>query len=401
MKVSGLDVHKDTIFCALYNGKTYGKVKEYFTFTEDIRALGTYLQGEGVKKIAMESTGIYWIPVWNILEDMGFTLLLVQPYLIKQIPGRKSDVKDAQWIAKLLYKGLLCGSMIPSPIIRKLRTYSRRYVKIQEMINRLFQDMERSLELCNIRITSLVSKNNSVSVQKVIRCIIAGHDSPEELACCIHSRIIKSKGDKLRKALEGHIEEHHRFSLALSYEHYELLQRQKTQLENEMNTICEHHFHEELQLLTSIPGVQKQAAMQIIAETGADMNAFETSSKLTGWAGLRPKNDESAGKMKSTAITKGNKYLRRILVQSAWAASRIKGSYYKHKFEQLCIRKSRKKALVAIARKLLTVIWHVLDKHEQYDPTIVPIYDPVKIKQKLQYHVRELEKYQKLGYTCT
>jgi len=373
MKVSGLDVHKDTVFCGIYDGKKQSNVLEFPTFTEDIRNMGIMLQKEGIKKVSMESTSIYWIPIWNILEEMGFELMLVNPYLIKQMPGRKSDVKDAQWIATLLHKGLLRGSLIPDKQIRELRSYSRRYVKLQEMITRSFQDMERILEMCNIRITSLVSKNNSVSIQKVIQSIIQGNDSPEELACFIHGRIINSKKEKVRKALQGFISEHHRFNLELVWQQYQLYQKQLISIEEKMRCICQEHYSQEMELLQTIPGIKSQSAMQIIAETGGNMNAFENSGKLTGWAGLRPKNDESAGKYKSTSITKGNKYLRRILVQCGWAASRTKGSYYKNKFEQLCIRKSRKKALIAIARKLLTVIWSVLKKKQQYNPNMLPV----------------------------
>jgi transposase len=346
----------------------------------------------------MESTGIYWIPVWNILEEMGFDLMLVNPFLIKQMPGRKSDVKDAQWIAKLLHKGLLRGSLVPDKTIRQLRTYSRRYVRMQTQITRSVQDMERTLELCNIRITSLVSCNNSVSIRKVIEKIISGEDSVEELACCIHARTLNSKGEKVRLSLDGHIEEHHRFTLSLVYEQYTLYMKQAEMLERKMEELCTEYYEQQMALLMSIPGVGKQAAMQIIAETGGEMSAFENSGKLTGWAGLRPRNDESAGKYKSTATTKGNKYLRRILVQSAWAASRTKGSFYKSKFEQLCIRKSRKKALIAIARKLLTVVWHVLHEKEPFNPKFLPVYDPVRMEQKIRYHKKEIEKLEKLGY---
>jgi len=220
MKVSGLDVHKDTIFCAIYDGKKYGEVIEYATFSEDIRTMGNQLRKEGVRSIAIESTGIYWIPVWNILEQMRFNLMLINPFLIKQMPGRKSDVKDAQWIAKLLHKGLLRGSLVPDKKIRQLRTYSRKYVKMHGMITRALQEMERILETCNIRITSLVSNNNSKSVLRVIEKIIAGEDSVEELACCIHGRILNSKGELVKLSLDGHIAEHHRFSLSLAYQYH-------------------------------------------------------------------------------------------------------------------------------------------------------------------------------------
>jgi len=401
MKVSGLDVHKDTVFCAIYDGKMYGEVKEYHAFSDDIRNLGKDLQQAGVRKVAIESTGIYWIPVWNILEEMGFTLMLVNPYLIKQMPGRKSDVKDAQWIAKLLHKGFLRGSLVPDKTSRQLRTYSRRFVKMHGMITRVLLDIERTLELCNIRITTLASKVNSVSVRKVVEKIIAGEDSVEELACCIHQRIINSKGDLVRLSLEGHIEEHHRISLALAYEQLRLYTEQSEKLEDLMEQVCEANYKQEMELLMTIPGIGKLAAMQIIAETGGNMKAFENSGKLTGWTGLRPRNDESAGKYKSTATTKGNKYLRRILVQSAWAASRTKGSYYKSKFEQLCVRKSRKKALIAIARKLLTVVWHVLEEKQPFNPLYLPVYDPKKIELKMNYHRKEIEKLEQLGYAAS
>jgi len=399
MKVSGLDVHKDSIFCAIYDGKKMGKVKEYPTFTHSIREMGEHLRKEGVQKIAMESTGIYWIPVWNILENMGFILTLVNPYIIKQMPGRKSDVKDAQWIATLLHKGLLRGSLIPNKRIRELRSYSRKYVRLQSQINRVLQEMERILEMSNIRITSLVSNNNSVSVKNIIEQIIQGNSLPEELARYVHGRIVKAKGKLVQLSLDGFIQEHHRFLLELTYQQYQLYQKQLLLVESKMEEICNTYYQKEMELLESIPGIKKQAAMQIIAETGADMTAFENSGKLTGWAGLRPKNDESAGKMKSTSVTKGNKYLRRIMVQCAWAASRTKGSFYKSKFEQLCIRKSRKKALIAIARKLLTVIWHVLSEKKGYNENFLPAYNPEKIKHKIFYHQRELHKLQALGFS--
>jgi transposase len=360
--------------------------------------MGNTLLREGVKKVAIESTGIYWIPVWNILEAMGFELMLVNPYLIKQMPGRKSDVKDAQWIAKLLHKKLLRGSLIPDKTIRELRTYSRGYVRMQTMITRSTQEMERILEVCNVRITSLVSTTNSKSVLKVIEKIIVGEDSVEELACCIHKRILNAKGEQVRQSLDGYIAEQHRFSLSIAYDQYRLFTEQLRMLEQKMAQVCEQEYSQQMSLLMSIPGIGKQSAMQIIAETGADMNAFENSGKLTGWTGLRPRNDESAGKYKSTAVTNGNKYLRRIMVQCAWASSRTKGSFYKNKFEQLCIRKSRKKALIAIARKLLTVVWHVLKEKQPYNPSFLPVYDPIKVARKANYHRRELMKLAQLGY---
>ena len=396
-RTCGLDVHKDTIFCATYDGKKHGSVIEYSTLTTSIRAMGAALLSEEVKEIAMESTGMYWIPVWNILEEMGFNLTLVNPYLIKQMPGRKSDVKDAQWIATLLHKGLLRSSLVPCKEIRELRTYSRRYVKLQQRKTSVLQDMERTLEVCSIRITSLVSNISGKSIMKVIHAIIEGENDPEVLAGYIHGRIVnKHNREKVVESLRGYITPQHRFQLELSLEEYELLCRQSDRCVEKMNTLCHEHYPKELELLQTIPGISLLAAMIVIAETGADMKAFENSGKFAGWTGLRPRNDESAGKFKSTATTKGNRFLRAILVQIAWAASRTKGSFFKEKFNRLCIRENRKKALIAIARKMAVLIWNVLYDQEGYNPRKLIVYEPGKVQAKMNYHQKELERLEKL-----
>lgn len=396
MKTSGLDVHKDSIFCGIYDGKKHSDIKEFSTLTASIKELGFHLKAEGVKKVAMESTGIYWIPVWNILEDMEFELILVNPYLIKQMPGRKSDVKDAQWIATLLHKGLLRKSLVPDKQIRELRSYSRKYIKIQRRKTSVLQEMERTLEMSNIRITSFVSNIESQSVLKVIKQLIQGETDPKYLATLIHGRISNKHGEKIIQSLDGFLCNHHKFSLELSLDEYELLIEQSNRCEEKMRSICESHYKQELELLQSIPGIKLLAAMIIIAETGADMKTFENSGKFTGWTGLRPRNDESAGKFKSTAITKGNTYLRAILVQVAWGAVRTKGSFFKEKFNRLAIKKSKKKALIAIARKMAVLIWNILNSKQHYNPRLIPIYDPVKLKAKIDYHQKEFDRLEKL-----
>jgi transposase len=396
-KTSGLDVHKDTVFCGVYNGKTHYEVKEYSTLTNSIKTMGEYLKSEGVKQIAIESTGIYWIPVWNILEEMGFELILVNPYLIKQMPGRKSDIKDAQWIATLLHKGLVRSSLIPCQQIRELRVYSRKYIKLQQHMTSVLQELERNLEMCNIRITSFVSNISGKSVMKVIKHIIGGETDPEVLVNCIHGRIVnKHKRDTIVESLRGFMTSQHKFMLELSLEEYELLEKQCENCLNKMNELCNQHYHKELGLLMTIPGISQISAMIVIAETGADMKAFENSGKFAGWTGLRPRNDESAGKYKSTATTKGNRYLRAILVQIAWAASRTKGSFFKEKFTRLCLRKNRKKALIAIARKMAVLIWNVLFFEETYNPQKLMVYEPGKVQAKMNYHQKEFERLQKL-----
>jgi len=396
MKVCGLDVHKDTIFCAIYNGKAYSEVKEYETMTEQIRKMGKHLQEEGVVRVAMESTCIYWTPVWDLLEEMGFELVLVNPYLIKQMPGKKSDVKDAQWIASLLHKGLLRSSMVPDPLIKALRIYTRKYARFQQRASQILTEMDRIMVTASIRIGSCVSTLDSKSVISIIEALIEGKTDPDYLVTLVYANTANKKNGKLRRALTGNFKEHHRIPLKWAKQQYDLFQQQIRECLFYMEQICSEHYSREMELLTSMPGIKNTAAMCIIAETGADMNAFENSGKISGWAGLRPRNDESAGKFKSKAITKGNKYLRAILVQVAWAASRTKGCYFKEKYQRLALRKSNKKAIIAIARKMLVVVWNLLKNNEPYNPALVHIYDPVKVERSIAYHQKEIERVSKL-----
>jgi transposase len=396
MKTGGLDVHKDSIFCAIYNGKAYCEVKEYATTTPKIRLMGEYLRREGVERVAMESTSTYWVPIWDILLEMGFELMLVNPFLIKQMPGRKSDVKDAQWIACLLHKGMLRGSMIPSPVIQELRTYSRKYTKLQEQKTRSLQRMDRIMVMCGFRIGSCMSNLATKSVMLVIQALIMKETNPEVLERLVYGNTENKRSGKLREALTGNLKEHYRKQLEWEKAEYDLYALQTSDCLSEMRRICDEHFQKEMELVKSIPGVSEISAMIIIAETGGDMSVFENSGKITGWAGLRPRNDESAGKYKSTATTKGNKYLRSVLVQVSWAAARIKNGWFKEKFNRLAMRKSRKKALIAIARKLLTVTWNVLYYKMPYNPLRVHVYDPLKVEAGITYHQREMERMQKL-----
>lgn len=398
-KCCGLDVHKETIFAAINaNGKA-GEVKEFSSLTCQVKALAEWLKANEVTDVAMESTGIYWIPVWNILEASGLRLTLVNPYFIKQMPGRKSDVKDSQWIAQLLSKDLLRGSLIPDIQIRTLRAYSREYVKRQQAITRIVVGMERTLETANIRITSMTSKIESKTVLNIIELLISGENNPERLLEKVHTRTKNRKGELVAQSLEGFVLPEHRFLLAQQMEEYRLYYRQADELQKQMLAICKEHYAKEMELLKTMPGTDDQSAMQLIAETGADMNAFETSNKLSNWAGLCPRNDESAGKIKSKATTKGNKYLRRVIVQIAWAASRTKSSSYYNKYNQMAIRKGRKKALIAVARKQLTVVWNILKYNQPYDIGKQPVVTAEQILAKRKYYQKELDKLNLIAIT--
>ena len=396
MKTSGLDVHKDSIFCAIYDGTSYSVVKGFSTTTVSIRSLSDYLKSEQVEKVAMESTSSYWVPVWDILWEGGFDLMLVNPLHIKQLPGRKSDSKDAQWIAELLHRNMLRGSLVPSPLIQELRTYTREYRTLVNQRTKVLTQMDRILVMCGIRLSSCISNIDSKSFMQVVEALIRGETDPETLVWLVYGNRKNKESGKLKECLTGHIKSHHRLKLMTCKQQFDLFESQIQLYVSHMQKICVEHFSEEIYNLTTLPGVSQISAMIIIAETGGDMSAFENSGKFTGWTGLRPRNDESAGKFKSTATTKGNKHLRAIIVQVAWAASRTKGSFFMDKFTKLAIRKSRKKALVAIGRKMLVIIWHILSEKTQYNPCLVHIYDPIKVNYKIKYHEREIERAKKL-----
>jgi len=391
-KVCGLDVHKDSIFLCILFGNGRSILEEFSTLTPDIELMRGLLLKNKVSDVAMESTGVYWIPIWRMLEGY-FTLHLVNPYLIKQMPGRKTDVKDAQWIATVLQKNLIRGSYIPEQQILELRQYERKYVRLSEQVTRIEVEIDRHLHRCNIRITNFATKIGSVSVMNVVNSIVRGETNPNELTRCVHGAIKNRHKEKIKAALTGFISETDRFILEQNIKELELVRSQQQVCIDRMEHICDKRYQKETDLLCTIPGIKKLSAMMILAELGNDMKVFKTASALVGWAGLRPRNDESAGKIKSRKITNGNKYLRRILVQCAWGMSRTKGCWLNIKYQELAKRLSSKKALIAIARKLLEIIWHVLSKHEEYrdyKPRLNPLQKVKKIA-RLEKQLMELQ----------
>jgi hypothetical protein len=291
---------------------------------------------------------------------------------------------------------MLRGSLVPSPLIQELRTYTREYRILVNQRTKVLTQMDRILVMCGIRLSSCISNIDSKSFMQVVDALILGESNPDALLQLVYANRKNKESGKLRACLTGNMKAHHRLKLTTYKQQFDLFESQITLYLGEMQKLCDEHFSEKISNLTTLPGVSQISAMIIVAETGGDMSAFENSGKFTGWTGLRPRNDESAGKFKSTATTKGNKHLRTIIVQIAWAASRTKGSFFMDKFTKLAIRKSRKKALVAIGRKMLVIIWHILSEKTQYNPCLVHIYDPVKVEQKIKYHEREIERAKKL-----
>lgn len=368
-RVCGLDVHKDSIYACILDEKEKILHQESFsTLTPDLQRMSGLLQGFRVEEVAMESTSIYWIPVWRFLEK-DFSIYLVNPYFIKQLPGRKTDVKDAHWIAICLQKGLIRGSYVPGQTIQDMRQYERRHQQLRKRIVWVHQHIDTQLQRCNIRITSY-AQSKSQSVRKLVKSIISGARTPQELIGNIHTRTVNKHGGQLiLDSLEGMVGQSDVDMLEQYMQELELLEKQQQKCIAGLQSLCREHYSLEMELLTGIPGIGDQTAMFILCELGADMSAFLTASALVGWAGLRPKNDQSAGKVRSRRIMHGNKYLRFALIQAAWAASRTKNSRFSWKYKQLTAKgKPSQKALVAVARKLLVVIWNVLSKKEKFDP---------------------------------
>ena len=369
--VCGLDVHKDSIFMCIIK-KNGDKVEEKFgVLTPELDRLRDLLVYHSVGDIAMESTSIYWVPIWRVLYS-DFNIKIVNPYFIKQLPGRKTDVKDAQWIATVLQKELIKGSFIPDPIIQELRLYDRRIFYLNRNLQHAEQNIDLILQRCNIRLSNYVSDIGGKSMQKVIDSIIEGKTDPDILLLLVHKRTRNKHGDEVIKAaLSGVISKTDRMMLKLSREETCMYERQIEECYVEMNSICQTHFSQEIELLQTIPGIKKDSAMRIVAEIGVDMKAFITASAMVGWAGLKPRNEESAGKIKGRKILHGNKYLRILLVQCAWAACRTKGSRFFYKYQTLSKRMNHNKALLANARKILVIIWNILSKKQPFTTTYI------------------------------
>jgi transposase len=367
----GLDVHKDSVFCCIL-GKNEEKIYEgrFGTLTPDLDKLYETLVNYGCVCVAMESTSIYWMPVWKTLQ-WDFKLQLANPYFIKQLPGRKSDVKDAHWIAQCLQKDLIRGSYVPDTVVQQMRQYARRYEQLNKKLVRCEQHLDNYLQRCNIRFSNYITRAGSnVSLRKIVYAIVAGERDPVKLSQLVHGRIRNKHGKQtIIDALTGIILDSDALMLKQSLEEMELLKRQQAACLTHLEESANKYFAEEISLLCSIPGIQKLSAMLILSETGNDMSSFPNASALVGWAGLRPRNDESAGKVQSRKTLHGNKYLRKILVQCSWTAGLSNKNFLGRKYSILSKRMKSQKALLAITRKLLVIIYNVLKTKKPFDPT--------------------------------
>ena len=366
--VCGLDVHKDSVYLCILSedGELIEKVFGVLTF--QLHQMRDLLLAHHVEKVSMESTSVYWIPIWRILAP-HFHLQLVNPYFIKQLPGHKSDVADAQWIAECTMKNLISSSFVPPEDIQQLRQYDRRIFDLDEEIVRKLSKLDAVMQRCNIRLSNYVSNVDCKSYKDVVRKISEGVTDPEILIEEIHGRIIKHHGrETILASLTGVVSQAEVDVLRQLREELDLAEEHKQECLERMLEICQEKYPDELRRLQTIPGVSERTATSLIAEIGTDMSKFETANHLAAWSGLRPRNDESNRKFKSRRITHGNVYLRKNIIQCAWGASRTKNCFFsRFSYHQTQVRKKNKmKVIVAVARKLLVAAWHVIHDKTDY-----------------------------------
>ena len=366
--VCGLDVHKDSIFVCILNENGILFQDKIGVLTPDLERLVDVLHEHNATEVCMESTSIYWMPVWRILEPY-FSLKLVNPYFIKQLPGKKSDIKDAEWIATCLLKDLIRGSYVPEDRIQQLRQYDRRLFDLNKEITYKLTKLDAALQRCNIRISNYVSTTDGKGYKSVVEKIASGEIDPEALTKLIHGRTINRVGrDVITASLTGVITQVDIDVIHQMNEEVKLAQKHKDECLAKMEELCNKWFPKQMENLQTIPGIKLRSATSIIAELGTDMSSFQDAAHLVSWSGLKPRNEESAGKIKSRKITHGNKYLRQTLIECSWAASHKQGCFYnKFSYHQTVVRhKNKLKVQVAIARKMLTAIWFILHDNVAY-----------------------------------
>jgi transposase len=359
----GLDVHKRTITACVITPEQK-ELRTFSTFTGHLLRLADWLKEKKVAHVAMESTGSYWKPVHNILEAHGFEVLLVNARHIKQVPGRKTDVKDAEWIADLMRHGLLTGSFIPDRDQRELRELVRYRRSLIDERTRELNRLEKVLEGANIKLTSVASDISGVSSMAMIQALIDGVEDPKELVQMARGRLRK-KSDDLEQALVGLVGPHQKMMLRAQLDHIDFLNSRIAEMDDEVGDRM-GPLEEELALLETIPGVGRRSSEAIIAEIGVDMSRFPTDGHLASWAGMSPGNNESAGKRKSGKTAGGNKHLRATLVQCAHAGARCKDTYLNTKYGRVAARRGAKRAAVAVGHDILVASYHMLAKKEPY-----------------------------------
>lgn len=396
---AGLDVHKRTVVASVIvsaeRGKSRKETHTFGTTTSELLKLSDWLIDHQITHVAMESTGEYWKPIYNILED-NFELLLINAQHIKAVPGRKTDVKDSEWIAELLRFGLVKASFVPPKGQRELRELTRaRSTFVRERAN-FVNRVQKVLESANIKLASVLTAIDGVSGRAMLKAIIEGNASPEDMAQLAKGRL-KAKRESLELALEGRVRPHHRFILQELLRQIESLDATITKFDEQIQEYC-RPFEEAVERLDTIPGVARDTAEIIVAEIGTDMRRFPTADHLASWAGVAPGNNRSAGKQLSGRTTRGDRALVTALTQAAWAASHTKNTYLSAQYHRLAARRGRKRAIVAVAHSILVIAYHLIKNQETYRELGSDYFDKRNPQTVAKRLVRRLEC---LGYSVT
>lgn len=400
-RCAGLDVHKKSVTACIRmseGNETRKETATFRTFTADLERLRGWLEKHQVSQVALESTGVFWMPVWNILErsEANFQLTLINPQHAHALPGRKTDQKDCERIAELLQYGLLKGSFIPPPPIRELRDLTRRRTHLQGERNRVLNRIRRLLETANLKLGSVVSDINGKTAQLILAEIVEGQCDPNKLAKLAKASL-KHKSKELAASLNGFYSEHFRWLLFEAVQELRYLDGKLKQVDKRLAKQLQPHAEVLLRLCT-IPGVDFTTAAVILAEIGFDMSRFPDAAHLASWAGLCPGNNESAGKRYSGCTRKGNRYLRRVLTQSAWSVKRKKNCFLTALFWRVSARGGCKKAALAVAHRILLIAYHILRNGAVYEELGGHHYDHLHPDRRARRLIRRLEQ---IGFAVT
>ncbi len=386
---AGMDVHKETIVVTIQGKGIKTETKSFRTFTSSLKKLREWLKQHGITHLAMESTGVYWKPVFNVLGD-DFMIILVNARHVKNVPGHKTDKQDSKWLAKLLLSGLLKGSFIPGKEIRDLRDLVRTKTQLTGEISSAKNRFIKFMESANIKLSSVLTDVFCVTGQKIIAEILDGDYKPERLLYHVHGRVKASRQDII-EALTGNLDEHYRFMMKIMLEHIANIENVIAKIDAQIMQKTEDH-KEILELLETIPGVGRDGAICIVAEIGTNMEAFASHKHLASWAGMCPGNNESAGKNKSGRITYGNAFLRTFLVQMAWAAARTKNTYLSSKYKSLVGRRGKKKAVIAVGHKILIAAYFIMKNKVGYNELGEEYLNNFRRDKLINYYKNQLQK---------
>ena len=397
-RCAGLDVHKDTVVACVRlvaGAEVRREVRTFATTTPGLLELSAWLSEHGCTHVAMEATGVYWKPVWHVLSDGEFTLILANAAHVKNVPGRKTDVNDAEWLAELLAHGLMRASFAPPEPIQDLRALLRTRKQLVREQSSHIQRIQKTLEDANLKLASVLSNILGVSGRAILEALIGGETDPDHLLTLVQ-RGVKAPAERLRAALTGRLNQRHRFLLRLHLGQIDALQTAIDGIDQEVERDLTP-FRAAVRLLRSIPGISDLAAEVIVSEIGTDMSRFPTAGHLLSWAGLCPGQNESAGKRRSSRMRKGAPWLKTMLVQCAWAATHKKGSYLQAQFQRLRQRRGPKKAICAVAASMLTAAYHMLKDGTLYQDLGTDHFH----KSSPEAHAHRLARQiAKLGFSC-